>query len=254
MSYKSTIIAPLIALVALVRPYPAAAQVVPDTGYLNDAVPGDSVPETGSRCLVKIERVLVEDGELYDTLDILVESGGVDLAGCVLKLAIQNPYVDIIEILPGEIIDSCGWELFRAGEVEAQHPALGPLEIWQVTTLAQGITGRQQTICFGFDRPASLARVVVSSAHVPVVPDTNAAIFFFWESCRDNVISDREGESLLVSDTVCSSVPIALHTERDQFPTLFGTPSECISPRALAPPRRRVEFHNGGVEFQLKIK
>jgi len=95
--------------------------------------------------------------------------------------------------------------------------------------------------------------VVVSSVHVQVVPDTTAGVFFYWESCRDNVVSDREGASILISDTVYDCFSITPDADPDQFPTRHGTPPECISPHAADPPRRLVEFHNGGVEFKLDL-
>jgi len=204
-------------------------------------------------CRVQIGSLLVEDMKLDDTLDLLIESHQVDIAGFVLKLAVASGYVDIVEILPGEIIDSCRWEMFTARQIAAQNPEDAPRELWQITALAQGVSGTKVPLCFGFGRPATLARLVLSSTHLSLVPDTTAAIFLYWESCRDNVISDREGASILVSDTVIDQFPAAFETECDRFPTRCGTPQECISPRAADPPRRLVEFHNGGVEFRFRL-
>jgi hypothetical protein len=113
--------------------------------------------------------------------------------------------------------------------------------------------GAEAPVCFGFDRPVSLARLVVSSLHVPIAPDTSVAVFFYWEACRDNVLSDKEGASILVSDSVINSYPITIETEPNQFPTCHGTPAECISPEVANVPRRLVDFQNGGVEFRLRI-
>ncbi len=216
--------------------------------------PDPAAFDTGSApcCVVRIDRVLVEDMRLHDTLDLLVEAGGFEPAGCALKLATHSPFIDIVEILPGELIDSCNWDLFRARQVAP--PPTGPPELWQLTVLAQGVSGRKEPLCYRFDRPASLARLVVSSVHLGSVPDTAAAIFFYWESCRDNVISDRVGASILVSDSVYDYLPIPFDTERDQFPSRYGTPPECIRPGLANPPRRLIRFHNGGVEFRVKIE
>ncbi|MCD6250549.1 MAG: hypothetical protein J7J98_09490 [candidate division Zixibacteria bacterium] len=204
-------------------------------------------------CRVGVDHVTVDDGQLYDTLDVYFETGGIDLAGYVLKLGLASHLVGIVEILPGEIIDSCGWEMFRANRITPNPVASQIFELWQITALAQIGLSEAPPICFGFDRPVSLARLVVSSVHVPIAPDTSIAIFFYWEACRDNVLSDREGASILVSDTVINSCPIVFETERDQFPTCYGTPSKCISPTAVNIPRRLIEFQNGGVEFRLRI-
>lgn len=214
---------------------------------------GDTA-STSPWCRVGIDHLTIDNGQLYDTLDLYFESDRIDLAGYVLKLGLAGQLVGLIEILPGEIIDSCGWEMFRANRVTPQPAAPQISELWQITALAQMGMRPDGPICFGFDRPVSLARLVVSSLHVPLAPDTSVAIFFYWESCRDNVLSDREGASILVSDTVANSCPITFETEREQFPTTHGTPPECISSRAANAPRRLVEFQNGGIEFRLKIK
>jgi len=235
------------------------SRIAPDTSdsaQVGETVPADTAAdsvETEPRCIFRIDRLLISDGDLHDTLDIMVESAGFEMGGCLLKIGIRSSFVDIVEILPGEMIDSCGWHLFRADEVRSQNPESASVELWQITTLAQSFSGGKKPLCYRIDRPVSLARVVVSSVHVPVVPDTTAAVFFYWESCRDNVVSDRKGASILVSDTVYDCFSITPDADPDQFPTRHGTPPECISPHAAHAPRRLVEFYNGGVAFKLDL-
>ncbi|MCX6833582.1 MAG: hypothetical protein NTW07_00360, partial [candidate division Zixibacteria bacterium] len=201
-------------------------------------------------CVIQISSLLVDDMKLDDTLDLTVEANGIEIGGCVFKLAVANNIVDIVDILPGELVDSCRWDMFDAHQITTNDEA-APREVWQITTLTQGVSGRKKPVCFGFDRPAVLARLVVSSAHRPSVADTTAEIFFYWESCRDNILSSREGASVLVSDTVLDVVPAIYTTERGTFPTRYGSPANCVSPRAKYPPRRLVDFRNGGVTFKF---
>lgn len=202
-------------------------------------------------CVIRISTLLVEDMKLDDTLDLIVEANGIEIGGCQLKLAVASGIIDIVDILPGKLVDSCGWDMFDARQIPSDVQT-GPRETWQLTVMAQGVSGKKKPVCFGFDRPAVLARLVMSSAHRPSVSDTTAEIFFYWESCRDNALSDRKGTSL-ISDGVSDVLPVIYTTERDGFPTRHGSPPSCVSPRARTTPRRQVEFCNGGVEFRLKL-
>jgi len=248
LTMKTGLKVALVLSLTLVGPAWCAAETEQNTS--------DTVVDTSTEnlwCRVGVDHLLIDNGQLYDTLDVFFETGGIDLAGYVLKLGLASHLVGIIEILPGEIIDSCGWEMFRANRITPRPAAPAISELWQITALAQVGLGEEAPVCFGFDRPVSLARLVVSSVHIPIAPDTAIAIFFYWEACRDNVLSDREGASILVSDTVVSFCPVTFETGRDQFPTCHGTPPRCISPTAANIPRRLVEFRNGGVEFRLRV-
>ncbi|MEW5796291.1 MAG: hypothetical protein AB1772_08000 [Candidatus Zixiibacteriota bacterium] len=236
---------------------PAAEQV--DTTNTDSArallvaepAPADSA--SSAHIVMSIGTLTVENLSLSDTLDVIIDAHGVDPAGCQLKIAVDGSLIDIVKILPGELIDSCDWDMFDARPLTRSDSAAGPREVWQIVALAQGASTQQAPKCYAFDRPATLAQVVLSSAHATNVNDTAAAIFFYWESCRDNVISDRQGASLLISDTVVDRITVAHETSESGFPTRRGTPDECVSPRAAAPPRRLVAFRNGGVVFKLAV-
>jgi hypothetical protein len=205
------------------------------------------------RCTISIDTLTVSDMKLYDTLEIMLEVENVQPAGFVLKVATENGLIDILNILPGEIIDSCRWDLFNARQLPSEDPSVGPAEVWQIVALAHKISDTKAPLCYGLKRPASLARLVVSSTPRANVPDTTVGIFFYWESCRDNALSDREGSSTLFSKSVEDRIPIFLNIRHATFPTRTGTPDECISSRASNPPLRAVVFKNGGVMFKAEI-
>lgn len=210
--------------------------------------------EVTPRCFISIDQIEISDGQLDDTLNVMIETIGFELGGCVLRIGVSNSLVNIVDILPGEIVDSCEWDMFRVSKTAQPTGAPNQLQVWQISGLVQGISGGEEPDCHRFDRPASLARIVVSSAHRSIVADTSVALFFYWESCRDNVISDSKGASILISDTVRQYSAPGLETAADQFPTIHGTPSECVSDQAVAPPRRLINFQAGGVEFRLRTK
>jgi hypothetical protein len=220
----------------------AGSRVVP---AIADTAPG--------RYIVRIGRVLVTDMRLRDTLDIIVEGTGDEFAGFTLKFGLESRHMDIVEVLRGEVPDSCHWEYFNAFRVNTMDKPGLPRSLWQVTALSKMSADTAQAQCLGLGRPASVARLVVTSEHLSAVPDTTAAIFFFWQDCRDNVLSDPSGDRLMVSSGVFDYFPVDSLGEKDVFPTRFGTPTQCIDPTKYNAPQRVIEFHNGGVEFRLAV-
>lgn len=219
-------------------------------------VPADSagyMSEIASRYVVTIGRIKVTDGELFDTLDVVLDSKGAPIGGFDLKVGCDSPYLEIVEVLKGDIPDSCNWEFFQARRVRDLGQEGIPSTLWKTTALAQFLPDSTSVPCFGLGRPASLIRLVVSSLHVDLVPDTTAPIYFFWQLCADNVISSAEGTAMLVSKQVFDYYPVELEGKKDVFPTRFGTPQQCINPSLANGPVRKVEFHNGGVEFKLEV-
>ena len=97
-----------------------------------------------------------------------------------------------------------------------------------------------------------LLKIVVANAQPgQPVPDTTAPIFFYWESCTDNVLSDASGNSMLVSDQVFDYLGSDVTGGGEVFPTRTGAPHQCVKPSAVNTPTRAIEFHNGGILFKL---
>ena len=108
-------------------------------------------------------------------------------------------------------------------------------------------------VCLGLNREASIMRLIVVSAPNVPIKDSAAAIFFLWEDCRDNTLSDSTGAVLLISRKIFDYFDSGLIPAGDAFPTRLGTPEQCINPRLQFHPRRKIEFHNGGLEFKVPL-
>ncbi|MCP4685384.1 MAG: hypothetical protein GY867_08040 [bacterium] len=214
----------------------------------------ETVEVRDARYVVKIDRLKVTDGGVYDTLDIILDSYGSTVGGFDLKIAADSPFLEITEVLKGEIPDSCQWEFFNVRRITAGGVEGEPSTLWKITALAEFMTDSTEVPCYGFDRPASMVRLVVSSVHVDQVQDMSIPIFFYWQMCADNSVSGAEGNQMLVSKQVFDYYDVALESSPDIFPTRFGTPQQCINPSLVNGPVRAVEFHNGGVEFELDIR
>ena len=212
-----------------------------------------TLTDSSSNFVVSIQRVIINDGRILDTLDIDLETGNNLLAGFDFRVAVESEFVEILNILPGEILDSCSWEFFNAKAIDPTERENYPRSVWHVVALAELIPDEIRPTCFGFTRPASLVRIVVSSEHVELVPDTTAAIYFFWERCSDNSISGIRGDTLSMSDQLYDYYPASDYETESIFPTRLGVPSHCIDPASKNQPIRRIDFHNGGVEFELRL-
>jgi hypothetical protein len=211
------------------------------------------VVEDSIRYVVSVQRVTVADMRIDDTLMISLNSFGNPLAGFELKFAVESPFIYIDTVLPGEVYDSCNWEFFSSRQIDTHNKENYPPVVWQAVALADMMPGADRPVCFGFEREASLIKLVVSNEHIARVPDTVAPIFFFWEDCSDNTIAGISGDTLAISAKVFNYYNVECTEDRELFPTRTGAPKQCIDPAARNKPHREIEFHNGGVEFKLDL-
>ena len=202
---------------------------------------------------ISIERLTIDDQQLYDTIDVTVDSRGQALAAFDLKIAVDDAQVDILDILPGELSDSCNWEFFSARPIQTAGRDGYPLIVWQAVALSQLVSDTAAPVCFEMEGRVPLLRIVVSNAHTLEAPDVDIPIFFFWEDCTDNTLSGRTGNILLTSRRVFDYFGAVTDSIPRLFPSRTGAPAECIKVNARNPSRRMLDLHNGGVEFRLAI-
>ncbi|MFZ5981386.1 MAG: hypothetical protein ACOYVF_12215, partial [Candidatus Zixiibacteriota bacterium] len=150
--------------------------------------PDSAADATPPRYIVRMDRLEVDNMQVFDTLEITVESFGNLIAGFDLKIGTNSSYVEILDILPGEVNDSCGWEYFNAKEINKSDQTY-PCQLWQAVAIAKISPDTTLPTCFGFERTASLLKVIVAGEPRTYIPDTVAPIFFFWEDCGDNSLS-----------------------------------------------------------------
>ena len=219
-----------------------------DTGSGTEVT--DSVPEQPPRFIVRCDRVTVDDMQADDTLAVTLESQRKSIAGFDFKFGTDSRFITIQDVLPGAVYDSCGWEYFRARQLDA-NPSR-PTSLWQVVALSKMTPDTSKPACLLTDGKVTLLKIVVRNARPgEPVPDTTAPIFFYWESCTDNVLSDASGSSMLISDKVFDYLGSEVTGSSKLFPTRTGAAHQCIKPGALNAPKRAIEFHNGGVRFAL---
>ncbi len=201
--------------------------------------------------VISIGHRKISQGTIEDTIGVRLKSGSRELAAFDLKLALDSRLINIDTVLPGEIPDSCGWELFHARRLENIPDTDFPQQVWRIVALARMSLSGDGPHCFGLDRDASLVRLVISSPPLALVPDTVIEIFFFWENCSDNTVAGPEGDTLAVSAAVFDNHDGSHQEELADFPCRTGAPQRCIDPAARNQPRRWINFHNGAVEFRF---
>ncbi len=232
----------------------AFSTIMGDTTQIDSVIISeDNLKTADPEITIKIERMYINNMELYDTLYVDIKSDGTPIAGFDFKIGIDNHLLDIIEVLPGEIYDSCQWEYFNAHQVNNYGKEDSPAMLWQIVALAEVVPDTVKPLCFGFEREASLIKIVLSNAHVLETPDTTIPIFFYWEDCTDNTLSGKTGTILMMSKLVRDYFGVQDKDETAIFPNQTGAPHQCIDQSALNKPYRWIEFHNGGVEFEFKI-
>jgi hypothetical protein len=228
-------------------------QVGAQTGEGNQNTPDTLAPEP-PRYIIRIDRLEINDMKLEDTLMITVETFGHTVAGFDLKFGTSSPFINIDRVLPGEINDSCDWEYFKATPMTVPGDDMNyPSELWQAVALAKITPDTSAPVCFGFERKASLLKLVVSNDNTLQTPDTTAPVFFFWEDCSDNSLSDATGGAMIISDKVFDYYGSEMSDNGQLFPTRKGTPRTCINPKARNKPLRLIDFHNGGVLYRLDL-
>jgi hypothetical protein len=232
----------------------AAADLAPPPASHDSAqsvVDTPITPPPSSRFALYVDRLEINDGHLHDTLDVMFAANGNSLAGFDLKLAASSDLIEVLDIQPGEIYDSCQWEYFYAGPVrnlgdKSDYPPV----LWQAVALAEAVPDQERPECYGFDRPASLLRIIVAGATREILEDTTIPLFFFWEDCTDNTISGKSGDTIFVSASVYDYFGDELPDPKNLFPTRRGSPQQCISPEQSGRILREVDLHNGGITFR----
>jgi len=140
--------------------------------------------------ILSIDRSTSETGSFNDYLDIKLDSHGEPIAGLDIKIACNSELIDIIDIEPGELFDSCGWEFFQARPARSSGQPGRPVTVWQAVALAETVPDSIRPECLSLDRETSLLRVLLTTEHAGIVPDTTIPVYFFWEDCSDNTLSN----------------------------------------------------------------
>ncbi|MBD3404033.1 hypothetical protein GF420_14165 [candidate division GN15 bacterium] len=213
----------------------------------------DTTVAVEPRFVLRLPHVTVEPGQMTDTVAVTLATHGAEIAGFDLKIGCDSRLVTIADVLRGAIPDSCRWEYFAARDVFQVGAETGPLSLWKVIALARSTPGGEKPTCFGLDREAGLVELVLNFNPKAYLEDTTVSLFFYWEDCRDNVLSDKSGSQGMISNRVFDYYGALTDSLADAFPSRTGTPRQCVDPARRNHARRLVDFHNGGISFPIML-
>ena len=223
---------------------------------VNVTAQSNSLSKSGSTITISIDTVTLGVQKYLDTVDIMLSASGCPIAGADLKIGFDSYALNILEILRGELLDSCQWDFFDSKASIDQGKENHPRSTWKVLALSEFVPDSVRPLCYDFDRPVSIARLVVQldSTRIRILLDSFVPIYFYWEDCTDNTVTNVRGDSLLISAAVDGVSCTDSAAIASKFPTRLGAPPVCISPRAVNKPVRKVVFQSGGIRIEENTK
>lgn len=199
------------------------------------------------RYVVRLPRAYRNPANSQDTVPVTITAVDGDLAGFDLKIASDAPGLSIVDILPGSLGDSCGWEYFAARDLGGGLGGDDIRSLWKVVGLAKASADTSRPACAEIAGEVTAARLVIAYDPAAVGRDSIAALFFYWEDCRDNSLAAADGVRMAISKQVHDYLQRPQTRSAAIFPTRTGAPSQCVKLSLQNRPRRLVDFHNGGI-------
>lgn len=214
-----------------------------------DALSADSTGSESARYVVRLPRVHHNFANSRDTVPVTLTATDGDLAGFDLKIASDAPEITISDILPGNLTDSCGWEYFAARDLSPTISDEAIRSLWKIVGLAKSSADTSRPVCGEVEGEVTVAWLVIDYIRSGPGQDTLAALFFYWEDCRDNSMAGRDGVRMAISNQVHDYLQRPQSRSPGAFPSRTGAPSQCVKLSAPNHPRRSVDFHNGGINL-----
>ncbi len=195
---------------------------------------------------IEIPQIQFPPLTLLDTVPIYFESSA-PMGGFDLKIeSSSNAFFSIIDIIPGEFTDSCKWELFSARSSKISDAKNNLIKVWKIVSLPEMIPDDVSPICRQLNHKSVLCRLILLVKKQESVIADLGEISFYWESCRDNVVSSESGKKLYISKKVIDTSGKEIKTDPN-FAGRNGPPENCISKRSKDKLFRTVTFINGSL-------
>ncbi|HSG99821.1 MAG TPA: hypothetical protein VLB27_07220, partial [candidate division Zixibacteria bacterium] len=190
-------------------------------------------------------------------LSVTSEGSMNELGAFDFLIAYDPSALSALNAEPGTFIEGCDWEYFtyRFGPFGNCNNAC-PSGLIRIVGLAETNDGASShPICFGpgTNDPVELARICFQVTNDRTLECQFAPVRFFWIDCGDNVLSDKTGDSLFVSNEIYDyGNPNSIADPTTGFPTFTGIQGYCLDGSGFPGkpvPENCVNFYNGGVDI-----
>jgi len=221
-----------------------------------------SVPEDGDISIrVDVKEKLIQ-GQTTDC-NVYVDAG-IELGGFDFLMAFNSSAFRLNEAHTDSstLYTDCGWEYFtyRTGPF-ANCDTTCPSGLVRIVGLAETNNGDYHPSCYNVEGDNVLFSITFQVTNDYTYECTFNPIQFYWLDCGDNMISDKTGNVLYVSNNVYD-YEIGLYWERwvsilpddlsmVSFPSYQGAPNSCLitADSAQRNTVRSIDFYNGGFTF-----
>ncbi len=207
-------------------------------------------------CLhVQIEKVHdVLQGHIQPVAIYLTGTGtGKEIGGFDFLIAYDASALTPTNVLPGSILEDCGWEYFtyRFGP-DGNCDNGCPSGLIHIVGVAETNNGAYHPGCYLTGKVGPLAVIEYLVSNDRTMECQYVPIRFFWMDCPDNTFSSKAGDTMWVARHIYDFELNSIEDFSYGFPGYFGTPWEpCMDGGGDGKPRpvRCVDFTNGGVDI-----
>jgi hypothetical protein len=210
--------------------------------------------------VVKLEKTHNSLQGHYAYISITIENSDLAMGGFDLLIAYDASALTFIEATPGQLLEDCGWEYFtyRFG-MQGNCGDACPSGLLRIVAIADINNGSNHPGCFGppefgYD-PFEMAEMKFYVTDDRTYQCQYVPIYFFWDDCGDNAISNVSGDTLYLDRAIYDFEGNLIWDEQDddEYPEEVRTPSVgapdyCLNGYKVRP-IRYIDFWNGGVDI-----
>lgn len=141
----------------------------------------------------------------YTIVPIFIENTALTMGGFDFLIAYDAAALTAVEVRPGGMLDSCGWEYFtyRLG-AQGNCGSGCPSGMLRIVAVAETNNGNNHPTCYGppDTDPHELATMEFFVSNDRTFECQYVPIKFFWNDCGDNTVSNTLGDVTYISNHV----------------------------------------------------
>lgn len=181
------------------------------------------------------------------------------IGGYDFLIQYDNSVLTLLNATVGTDLTACKWEYFTFRFGPFGNCGSGcPSGMVKLVAIAETNNGTPRPSCY-LETDGSIAQL--AQLTFLVKNDRNlecmfVPVRFIWLDCTDNGLSNKAGDTLMISHHVYDWVEdglghyVSIEGQGDgTFPTIYGAPASCNVQTPKGYPFRMVDFYNGGVDI-----